>query len=176
MRTLSATQVLFAALFVIKLSMPAAALAGQRTGAVVYKNQVIPSVELKGVEISASRPATLCTVKEYNGELIPSVEMNEVTISASGEYKNDKAGIRPVTFQGIRTGAIAWRGKLIPHVEAREVTIEGQRLPVADMEPEGTTVSEEPVFNVSVRHAFDRVGGFLVDQGKEMVRKLVNIY
>ena len=176
MKNISAPQVLFAALFVIKMTMPFQAAAGQRVGAVIYNNKLIPAVELKEVEISASRPATLCTVKTYKGDLIPSIEMNEVTISASGNYKTEVEGIKKISFQGIRTGVVAWRGSHIPHVEGKEVMITGDRSPVAIYTPDAPVISAEPIFQVSVRQAFDRVSGFLLDQGKEMLRKLVNSY
>jgi hypothetical protein len=174
MKNISTTQAIFAALFIIKVAMPFTSNASQRVNAVIYQNHSIPAVELKEIEISASRLATLCKVKNYQGELIPSVEMKEVTISASGTSVEDNEGLVKVEMPGLRTRTIAWNGNLIPDVDGPEVTISADRYltDVAETEDNSTTESAM-IFRVSARQTFDRVGGFLLEETKHLIRRFI---
>jgi hypothetical protein len=174
MKNISTTQAIFAALFIIKVAMPFTSSASQRVNAVIYQNQSIPAVELKEIEISASRLATLCKVKNYQGELIPSVEMKEVTISASGTSVEESEGLIKVEMPGMRTRAIAWNGNLIPDVDGPEVTISADRY-LADLgeSDENRTAENGMIFKVSARQTFDRVGGFLLEETKQLIRRFI---
>lgn len=174
MKNISTTQAIFTALFILKVAMPFTSNASQRVNAVIYQNTLMPAVELKEIEISATRPATLCKVKQYQGELIPSVEMKEVTISASGASVEESEGMEKVVMPGLRTRAIAWNGNLIPDVDGPEVTITGERYASEVGETEENVSSESAmIFRVSARQTFDRVGGFLFEETKALIRRFI---
>lgn len=174
MKTPGATQILFIALLIVKVAMPFTSQASQRVNAVIFKNQIIPAVELKEVVIVGQKPAILCNTVRHEGKLIPSVQMKEVNISASSTSIKGEEGIVAVKIPGIRTRAIAWRGEMIPQVDGPEVVVTANRIQRTAMNQQvEAEANEEVFFHASVRQTFDRIGGFILDQGKELLDRYI---
>lgn len=174
MKNISTNQAIFTALLILKVAMPFASHASQRVLAVIYQNKLMPAVELREIEISATRPATLCMVKHYHGELIPSVEMKSVTILSSGTSFEESEGIKKVVMPGLQTRAIAWNGNLIPDVDGPEVTITGERyVSEVGKTQENVLAESAMIFRVSARQAFDRAGEFLFEETKALLSRFI---
>ncbi len=169
MKSSSVTRILFAALLMTKVAMPFVANANHRSTAILYKGQIIASIDLPALEVSAPRTAVLCEMKSYNNFLIPFVQLEEVTILSSGSKVEQTKEIVPVSNLGVLAKTTVWKGKRIPSVELKSVRIQPESAPeIAQLE---TNSNETPaMFKNTVRKTFDRLGSFFLEKGRSAVQ------
>jgi hypothetical protein len=168
MKSFSLTRVLFATLLMIKLALPFVANANQRTIAVLYKDQFVPSIDLPALEVSAPRTSALCEMKSYKNTLIPFVQLSEVTILSSATKVEQTQVMVSGSNSGVLAKTTVWKGQRIPSVELNSVCIQ------PDSAPETTQAevnsSETPaIFKNTVRKTFDRLGSFFLEKGRSVV-------
>lgn len=148
-----------------------------KTEAVLYENKWIPSLDLKEVEISASRGnGAVCELKMYKGKFTPTVQLNEVTINASGIYgPNDVpefAFVKPVS-KGKKVDAVLYNGQFIPSIQLAEVTISSNRIASSQVPDDATKSASPSVFHVSARQTFDMIVNYMVDKSSNVLRHLI---
>lgn len=144
-----------------------------------YENTWIPSIDLKEVEISASRSESkIVEAKVYKGEIIPSIQMNEVTIKASGKY--DDTDVPSVGFLEPQraeylTQVVLYKGEYIPVIQLNEVQVEASATTsgMTAQEVSSNAATKEGTLQVNARQTFNILIDFIVSKTMKMVRHLV---
>lgn len=144
-----------------------------------FENTWIPSIQLKEVEITASRSENkIVNAAVYQGDIIPSIQMNEVTIKASGKYdENDipAAGfVEPKRAQYL-TQVVLYNGEYIPMIQLNEVQVEANAITTSVNPQEVATLStkNEGVLQVNARQTFNVLIEFIISKTMEMVKHMV---
>jgi hypothetical protein len=144
-----------------------------------FENTWIPSIQLKEVEISASRTeSSIVEATPYKGSLIPSIQMNEVTIKASGIYDDSdlqKIGFVEPTRAPYLTEVVLYNGEYIPLIQLQEVRVEGLAMetPVKTQEINSQEKVKEGFLQVNARQTFNVLIDFIITKSMEMVRHFV---
>ena len=157
----------------------AIASTSKRVEAVRYQNTWIPSVELKAVEITATRTkAVLSSAVEYKGDIIPSVQMADVKIKASGVYTPED--VAPLAVGEPKHGQYRMEvaqvnGVYMPTSNMAPVTISAgsQDIAVKADDAENTTTSRG-IFQARARKTFDVVVNYMAEKANNLLRSLIS--
>lgn len=144
-----------------------------------FENTWIPSIQLKEVEITASRSENkIVNAVVYQGDIIPSIQMNEVTIKSSGVY-NEKdipaAGFVEPQRAEYLTQVVLYKGEYIPMIQLKEVQVEAYAIPAGMNAQEVGAVStkNDGILQVNARQTFNILIDFILSKTMEMVKHIV---
>lgn len=153
----------------------------QKLEATRFENTWVPSIQLKEVEISATRSSNqIVEAVSYQGSLIPSIHMNEVNINASGNYEDNDVpavGFIEPKRAAYLTDVALYNGEYIPVIQLHEVNVEAlaivKEVPVKDNKVQRETQSG--IFQVNARQTFKVLVDFIVLKSLEVARHFVPV-
>ena len=146
-----------------------------------FENTWIPSIQLKEVEISASRSeSTIVEATSYEGSLIPSIQMNEVTIKASGIYNDNdiqKVGFVEPSRAQYLTEVVLYNGEYIPLIQLQEVNVDATAIntSVTTQDVNSPEKAKEGMLQVNARQTFNVLIDFIITKSMKIVRHFVPI-